>query len=49
MLDPGTGAIRTCGLVEVGMILMEEVCHYGRGLENPTPSCLEASLLTALR
>ena len=32
MLDPGNGTIRRCGLVEVGVTLLEEVCHLGGGL-----------------
>ena len=28
----GSGTIRTCGFVEVGMALLEEVCHCGGGL-----------------
>jgi hypothetical protein len=35
MLDPGSDTIRWCGLVEVGEILLDEVCHYGGGsLQN---------------
>jgi hypothetical protein len=29
MLDPGSGTIRSCGLVGVGVALLEKVCHYG--------------------
>jgi hypothetical protein len=32
MLDPGSGMIRRCGLVGVGVVLLEEVCHCGHGL-----------------
>ena len=32
MLGPGHGTIRRCGLVEVGVALLEEVCHCGGGL-----------------
>jgi hypothetical protein len=28
MLGPGSGTIRRCGLVGVGVALLEEVCHY---------------------
>ena len=29
MLGPGSGTIRRCGLVGVGVALLEEVCHCG--------------------
>ena len=29
MLGPGSGTIRWCGLVGVGVALLEEVCHCG--------------------
>jgi len=32
MLGPGSGTIWKYGLVGVGMALLEEVCHCGRGL-----------------
>ena len=32
MLDPGSGTIERCGLVGVGVVLLEEVCHCGSGL-----------------
>jgi hypothetical protein len=32
ILGPGGGAIRRCGLVGVGVALLEEVCHFGGGL-----------------
>jgi hypothetical protein len=32
MLGPGRGAMRRCGLVEVGVALREEVCYFGGGL-----------------
>jgi hypothetical protein len=32
MLGPGSGTIRRCGLVEVGVALLEEVCHWWNGL-----------------
>jgi hypothetical protein len=32
MPTPGSGTIRKCGLVGVGMALLEEVCHFGGGL-----------------
>ena len=31
MLDPESGTIRRCGLVGVGVALLEEVCHCGVG------------------
>jgi hypothetical protein len=51
MLDLGSGTIRRCGLVGVGVALLEEVCHYwGRLLDLPlnqsggnqsSPVCLQ--------
>ena len=32
MLGPGHGTIRRCGLVEVGVAFLEEVCHCGSRL-----------------
>ena len=32
MLGPGSGTIRKCGPVGVGVTLLEEVCHCGCGL-----------------
>ena len=32
MLGSGSGTIRRCGLVGVGVALLEEVCHSGDGL-----------------
>jgi hypothetical protein len=32
MLIPGSGTIRRCGLVGVGVALLEEVCHCEGGL-----------------
>ena len=32
MLGPGSGTIWRCGLVEVGVALLEEVCHRVGGL-----------------
>ena len=31
MLGPGSGTIRRCGLVGVGVALLKEVCHCGSG------------------
>jgi hypothetical protein len=31
MLDPGSGTIRRCALVGVGVALLEEECHCGGG------------------
>jgi hypothetical protein len=45
MLGPGSDTIRTCGLVGVGVALLEEVCHCGHQLLDSCPSCLEASLV----
>ena len=28
MAAKGRGTIRRCGLVEVGVVLLEEVCHF---------------------
>ena len=28
----GSGAIRRCGYVQVGVALLEEICHCGGGL-----------------
>jgi hypothetical protein len=33
MLVPRIGTIRTCGLVGVGVTLLEKVCHCGGGFE----------------
>ncbi len=38
-------AIWRCGLIRVGMALLEEVCHSWGGLLDPSPSHVEASLL----
>ena len=32
MLGSGSGTIRRCGLVEVGVALLKEVCHCGGGI-----------------
>jgi hypothetical protein len=32
MLGAVSGTLRRCGLVGVGMVLLEEVCHCGCGL-----------------
>ena len=45
MLGPGSGTTRRSGLVEVGVALLEEVSHCGRGLQDTHPSSLEASIL----
>jgi hypothetical protein len=29
VLGPGSGTVRRCGLVGVGVALLEEVCHCG--------------------
>jgi hypothetical protein len=34
MLGAGIGTIRRCGLVEVGVTLLEEVCYCGVGFET---------------
>ena len=48
MPGPGSATIRKCGLVGVGIALLEEVCHCGGGLSDPSPSCLEDSPLVVL-
>ena len=32
MIGPGSGTIMSCGLVGVGVALLEEMCHCGVGL-----------------
>jgi hypothetical protein len=32
MRGPGSGTIKRCGLVGVGVTFLEEVCHYENGL-----------------
>jgi hypothetical protein len=32
MLGPESGTIRSCGLVGLGVALLEEICHCGLGL-----------------
>jgi hypothetical protein len=34
-----TGTVGRCGLVGVGMVLLEEVCHYGGGLCSGYTQC----------
>ena len=41
MLVQGSGTIKRCGLVGVGVALLEEVCHCGGGLWDLSLSCLE--------
>jgi hypothetical protein len=36
MLGPGSVPVRRCGLVGVGVALLEWVCHCGRGLKTLT-------------
>ena len=48
MLGPGSSTI-SCGLIEIGVALLEEVCHCGFEFEGPHPSSLEASLLDDFR
>lgn len=45
MLGPGSGTIRRCDLVGVGVALLEEMCHSGGGLGEVPPTCLDGSLL----
>jgi hypothetical protein len=33
-----SGTVWRCGLVGVGVALLEEVCHCGHGLEDPHSS-----------
>jgi hypothetical protein len=47
MLGPGGDTIRRCGIVRVGMALLEEVCHCGGGQWDPSSSHMGASLLLA--
>jgi hypothetical protein len=47
MLGPGSGTIRKCGLVGVGVVLLEEVCHCGGGQLDPPPNHVGANLLLA--
>ena len=47
MLGPESCTIRRCGLIRVGVPLLEEVCHCGGWLGDPSPTPLEASLLFA--
>lgn len=32
MLGPGSSTIKSCGLVGIGVVLMEKVCHCGVGV-----------------
>ena len=49
MLGSGSGTIRMCGLVGVGVTWLEEVCHCGggprsgahQGLDNISKTCTE--------
>jgi hypothetical protein len=47
MLSLERGTIRRYGPVDVGVALLEEVCHCGCRLYDPHPNCLEASILLA--
>jgi hypothetical protein len=47
MLGPGSGSTKRCGFVEVGMGLLEEVCHCGGRKYDPSPNHMEASLFLA--
>jgi hypothetical protein len=40
VLGSRSSTIRRCGFVEVGVALLETVCHCGGGLWDPLPSCL---------
>ena len=35
ILGPGSGIIKRCGLLGVGVALLEEVCHCGSGQSDP--------------
>jgi len=48
MLGPGSGTIWRCGLVGLGVALLEEVCHYERGLTEFPPSCLRLPVFSCL-
>ena len=41
MLGPGSGTIRRCGFVGVGVALLEEVCLCWGKLRDPPPRCLK--------
>ena len=45
MLGPGSGTIRKCHLVGVGMTLLEEVCYCGVGFETLLLASVGASPL----
>jgi hypothetical protein len=45
MLGPGNGTIRRCGIVGVGVALLEGLYHCGGELGDPPPNRLEESLL----
>ena len=45
MLGPGSGTIRKCDLVGVGMTLLEEVCYCGVGFETLLLASVGASPL----
>jgi hypothetical protein len=36
MLGLGSGTVRRCGLVGVGIAFLEEVCHFGGGALRPS-------------
>jgi hypothetical protein len=44
MLGLGSGTIRTCNPIEVGVALLKEVCHCGGELLNMPPIHMEVSL-----
>jgi hypothetical protein len=47
MLSSGSGNIKRCELVGVGVALLEEVCHCAGGCWDSSPSHLGADLLLA--
>lgn len=44
MLSPGNGIVRRCGLVGIGLALLEEAWHSVHEVQDSCYSCLEASL-----
>jgi hypothetical protein len=45
ILGSGSGTIWSYGLVRLSVALMDEVCQFVSELQEPCPSCLEASFL----
>jgi hypothetical protein len=49
MLNLESGTISKCGLVEVGVAVLEKVCHCRVGQYNPPPDHVEVSLLATFK